>query len=520
MGTTLANLHVLNVEVLYSWMPDATIGRWSRHYVSLFSAAFLPELVDKKARSLSKKVPQPVLSAWLSDDDAVGISVFQRGRTIAAHISGLVEYSRMGNIPLFCQTLNLPEEDVSRLRTVWKKGSAEEQLLLTADLLGVPLYHDSIELPDRQYARNADAVDRWIRERPAPPKIRNTAKAALIQELPQFRCKPVSYRSPFHVSVDPYDNQYAYDRYHLWKARPDGTLGEIWTSEKYLRFFASDDRIICTDFYNKTVEYDSSVLLPRGYPICDDLLPLEDGRILQTIAAADERHTFLCCAPDGAALWWKDDLTSQEHVFAWNERELVLSRDTKECLQFVRMDLASGREIETLDRSVGLDAYQKRWHSGAWWITHDGRILENGVWKSKGNYQLTKLDGNLRKLSTAALPSYTQDVFFSPDNRLVYVFLYQSQILAMDADHLTVENTLNDKAFLMPLGFDGNHPGHRFWLQRNGSTVEAWDSLLTKTLSRHRLKGEIVGCHRDQYAHLCVSTWDERKRIFRIYRLV
>ncbi|MGM9520860.1 MAG: YncE family protein [Oscillospiraceae bacterium] len=523
MGTTLANLHILNgnLEQIKTWIPDAAIGQWSHHCVSVFSAGFLPELTDKKARTLSKQIPQPVLSAWLFDSDAVGISVFQHGKTVAAHIFNPDGYSKMGNIPLFCAVWNLPEEDIPRLRTVWRKGSAEEQLDLTAALLGLPLYHDAMELPDKQYERDTASVDRWIKERPAPPKIKNQAKAELIQELSKFRCYGMgSFRCPFYVSVDPFDDEYAYDRYHLWKAAPDGTVGEIWSDTKHPRFFVSDDRIICVDFRRRTAAYDSSGLLPCGHPLSDDLLMLEDGKTLQSEYSDDRQYSLLCCAPNGAELWRKSALTTpQERVFAWNGREMILARNTKERSLLARIDLADGHEIEVLDRPVGLNAYQKQWHNGAWWITHDGQRLEHGCWTGRGNYQLTKLDEHLRKISEAALPSYTQDIFFSPDGKIVYVFLYQNQVMVIDAERLTVEHILKDKAYLTHLGFDDKHPEPWFWLQRDGSTVEAWDSLLTKPLSRHRLKGEIVGCHRGQNRALCVSTWDKRKNIFRVYRL-
>ena len=104
----------------------------------------------------------------------------------------------MGNTPLFCTVWGLPEKDVSRLRRIWKKGSGEEQLDLTAALLGLPLCFDAELLPDTLCERDSAYVDRWIRERPDPPRIKNQAKAELIQELPNFGFKITGwYRTPF-----------------------------------------------------------------------------------------------------------------------------------------------------------------------------------------------------------------------------------------------------------------------------------------------------------------------------------
>ena len=99
------------------------------------------------------------------------------------------------------------------------------------------------------------------------------------------------------------------------------------------------------------------------------------------------------------------------------------------------------------------------------------------------------------------------------------MFFFEDRVLALDTEELTVRGELRDRAQRMPLGFDGGDAGPRLWLLRENSTAEAWDAGVTKPVSWHRLKGQYVGCHRDGEGRLCVSSWDEKKKIFRIYRL-
>lgn len=141
MGMTLANLHILGGDRIRSGAscrrPPWGFGPPTAFRV--FAPDLQPPTVDRQARALSRKIPQCVLSVWLFDEDAAGISIFHNGKREAAHVLDPNGYSKLGNIPLFCRLWGLPEEDVSRLRAVWKKGGAEEQLYLTGCLLGLPL---------------------------------------------------------------------------------------------------------------------------------------------------------------------------------------------------------------------------------------------------------------------------------------------------------------------------------------------------------------------------------------------
>ena len=518
MGTSLASLHIPggDIDQVRSLLPEAAVGAWSERFVSVFSAAFLPGLAEKEARALSKKIPLPVLAVWLFDSDAVGFRVFLRGKTVVTHILNPDGVSQMGNIPLFCQILDLPEEDVPRLRAAWKKGDAEEQLALTGTLPGAPLYHDSEVLPEGPCRRDAEQVDRWIRERPAPPRIKNQAKAQLIQELPGFRMEGTGcFDCPFYVSVEPWQIPHTRECSRLWQAGDDGTVSERWSSEARLRFFPSAQRILCADLHNGTVAFDSAGLLPLETPAGDDILPAAEGKTLQRLCT-EESQTLLCRAAGGGVLWRLEGLTPQTRLLAQSDRELLLLQRKQEGNFLSRIDLASGRELAAVPSPLGLDIYQACWRDGGWWSSHDGRIVEGGVLKENRGCRLTRLAADLSVTAEVSLPSYSQSLFFSPDGRRIYVFFFQEQVIVLDGETLAVERVLREKAFLGSLGFDRQG---RFWLQRDNSTVEAWDAGLTAPLSRHRLKGAIAGHHWDLEGRLCAVTEDEKKCVLRVYCL-
>ena len=366
MGTTLANLHILggNLEELRHLMPGAVVGVWSAGCVSVFAPDLAPVQADKRARALSGRIPQPVLSVWLFDSDAVGFSVFREGKRIAAHVHDPGGYQAMGNIPLFCRTWGLPEEDVPRLRAVWRKGDAEAQLDLTACLLGLPLAHDSEILPERLCRRETGPVDQWIRKRPAPPRIRNQAKAELIQEIAMFRLRGIpGSPSPCYVSEDPYDERCACCRCHLWEIRPDGTVRESWSTEHQIRLFAAEKRVIAADDRTGDILYDSAGRLSgRRIPGC--LTPLENGKILRRVVLEGNAEELTCLSPDGQELWRRIFDPACSRFLAQNGRELLVRDNTGD---LVLLDLSAGQEIGRCGLE-GINVYQAAWNGGAWWI--------------------------------------------------------------------------------------------------------------------------------------------------------
>ena len=521
MGTTLANLHILggDAKQIGGLMPGAAVGSWSAGCVSVFAPDLAPGLVDKRARALSGAVPQPILSVWLFDSDAVGFSIFQGGKRIASHIHNPDGYGALGNIPLFCRTWGLPEEDVLRLRAVWKKGGAEAQLELTACLLGLPLACDSETLPERAFVRETEPVDRWIRERPVPPWIKNQAKATLIQEIPRFRFHPISASAiPYYAHVEPYEEPYTGDRYHLWSAQADGTIRKIWSAEGQVRLFASASRAIGVDAKSGDVLFDTAGQLYEcslpGY-----LELLEDGTILQRTDSAEQKAWLACLSPEGERMWQISYDSACCQGLAQNGTELLMGKHTKGGMVLAGLDLRTGQERGQYSGLTGSALCQAAWGNSAWWIAYDRYVPLEGTENRRVDYRLVKLDRDLNVLAETALPAYPQTIFFSPGGRYGYVFFFEDQVLILNGTDLSIQNTLRERMFCMPLGFDGAAAEPRFWLLRGNSTVEAWDGELKKPVSRHRLKGACVGWHRDGAGQLCVSTWDEKKNLFRVFRL-
>ena len=431
---------------------------------------------------------------------------------------GFAEYMPI-SAPLLKRGMMIKVPDIPRLRAVWRKGNAEDQLELTACLLGLPLAYDSEDLPEQHCCRETEPVDRWIRERPMPPRIRNQAKAELIQEIPMFRYqRSCGDSSSYYVSAERCGERHLYGRCHLWEVQADGTIREIWTAEGDPQIYTSAKRIVAADTHTGEIQYDASGRLSgRCLPGCLELL--EDGKVLQQTFLEENKTYLVCFSPEGECLWQKIYEPACCTPLAQNGREILMRENTKESVDLVRLDLATGREVGRRGGLVGMSIYQTAWNGGAWWIVHDGYFPRVDEEERQISKQLIKLDQALEMRSQISLPMYSQSLFFSPDGNNGYVFSFEKQVMVLDTENLTVRNVLQDRSFLMPLAFDKRADGPCFWLLRGNSTVEAWDAALRKPLSRHRLKGSYVGCHRDGEGRLCVAAWDEKKELFRVFRL-
>lgn len=519
MGTTLANLHILggDEQQLCALIPRATAGQWSARFVSVYSKEFEPGLCEKTARALSKKLAHPVLLAWIFDSDTVGFAVYQSGKSVVEHVMSPEGYSKMGNIALFCKILGLPAEDVPRLRAVWKKGGAEEQMELTAMLLGLPLRNNCDWLPEKMHVRNTEEVDTWIAERPALPKIKSETKACVVQELMRFRWN-YRDRGSQYCSAESYDDDYVYHKVQFWVPTADGTLLPGWSTEEELSFHGSQDRVLGIDTTTGVVVYDSTGLLPEGYKSESQPIFLHDGGLLrkdEPNTEDDEIVTFIRCAPDGCELWRKSGKYQKYVIYECKNNEIIFVSDSSYTPWLERVDGLTGATIETLPQPFGLNVWSKAYHNGYWWIAHDGMFFVNSKWEQQGNF-LTKFDSAMRPLAEFPLPTFTQTLFFSPDSVYFYIFFYQKQVMVVNAETLAVENVLKDKSFLGPLGFDSSG---RFWLHRDSNTVEAWSADLAKPRARHRLKGQIMGWHVNEQGAMCIVTWSEKEKVLRVYTL-
>ena len=522
MGTTLANIHILDGddEIICALLPDAVVCRWSSRFISAYSQEFAPGLIEKTAKDLSRKVTQPILSAWLFDSDAAGFTVYQNGKVVAEHIMNPDGYCKMGNASLFCEALGLSAEDVPRLRFIWKKGDAEEQVDLTASLLGVPLYNDHIMLPDKQHSRDVDIVDKWISERPAPPKIKNETKAILLQELTHFRWNQI-ISGALYCSFEPYDYEYRSDEIQFWIPDMDGMLRSGWSTEENLDLYRSHDRVLVMDYSEGVITYDSAGLLPKGYKLkYPQAQPyfLSDGGLLwhgRLDSSECTGSTFIRCASNGSEMWHKKGIYREYEILTGENSEIIFPSESRTSRWLERVDTLTGATIERIPHPFGINVYGKKYHNGFWWIAHDGITLNEGKW-NKPVYTLAKYDNAFRTVAELSLPSFTQEIFFSQDDTRIYLFFYKNQVMVINPDSLVIENILNDKSFLYPLSFDISG---RFWLQRDRSTIEAWDANLSKPLSRHSLKGVIIGYHKTAQGGICIVTWNEKEKVVRVYRL-
>lgn len=512
MGTTIVNIHVYGGDErqIRELLPETLVGNWSENFISVYPSELEIDFGVKMSKALSRKVSQPILHTWLYDSDAVGFAIYQSGRTIAQHFMSPDEiYNRMGNIPLFCETLDLSADDTKRMRRIWKKGNAEEQVWLTGLILGVPLNHDYYYPPEKMCVRDVEAADKWLAERLEPKKITSETKAVLLQELVDFRFEALN-GSGQYCSATPLEvgwNTYDYDELIFWKVNKDGTISPGYTVTEFLDFFptASKERFIGLD--DGFVKFDSANLLPIGYQIGNSHYHrfLPDGGFLR------ESSGLVRYASDGAEMWKKNRGRMTDYMMTINN-EMIFVSTSRNINLLERVDGMTGELIEKREFNIGSipNPQHKINHNGMVWLAHDHRS-ENGEY----GYALTKLDTNLQIVGQLSLPTFVQRIFHSPDGAYIYVFFYQSQVMVVNAETLTIAHTLIDKSFLAPHGFDASG---RFWIQRGNSTIEAWDEILSKTLSRHKLKGMISGSHKDDQGNICVATNAEKNHLFRVYK--
>ncbi|MCL1993406.1 MAG: hypothetical protein FWG66_10730 [Spirochaetes bacterium] len=524
MGTKLANFHVLdgNIEQIRPLLPkEAQPGIWSQKFVSVYWPDFDIALNEKTAKAVSKKLEKTVLSAWLFDSDDIGLTVYQNGKSVAAHIMSPSGYSKAGNPAAFCETLGLPAEDAARLRVLWKKGDAEDQLYLTGKLLGLQLDREGEWLPEEPGERDEKEVDQWIAERPEPAKIKNETKAELLQELHESFDPNIS--APAQGRYYTYLSEYAEDiEYKCYLAGADGKLYLTYNAEDEAFLKALKTQSITESYYLYLHGGDSSKsreeLLAEyaGQPIF-----LPTGETLWWKYGLGRAVTLTLCAKDGSQIWQKQ-YDSVHSYFDCAAGEIIIKyMEDSAPLEYgiIRIDIRTGSVIEKLSKPFGLNAWSKAYHNGFWYVSHGGHFALQTAQVRQNT--LTKFDGDFKPQAELPLPSFRPELFFSPDNALpgsvhLYAFFFEDKVLVINPDTLALENTLNEKSFLSPLGFDS---AGRFWLRRDSSTVEAWDALLTAPRSRHKLKGAIIGNHTAGDGFLCAVTYSEKKKTLRVYKM-
>ena len=101
--------------------------------------------------------------------------LYQSGKNLTYHIA-LPKYGthKAGNSALFCSVLGLPEALAPKLKRLLAGCEVQEEKLgILQALLGAPLLIHCGEIPGEAVQEDSGALENWMRERPAPLKIKN-----------------------------------------------------------------------------------------------------------------------------------------------------------------------------------------------------------------------------------------------------------------------------------------------------------------------------------------------------------
>lgn len=541
MGTKLGNLHIRNatVEEVAPLLPGAIVGQWAEGFVSAYSEEYQWGSVEQAGKKLSRKLPAAtVLTAALFDSDVVSFEVYEAGKRLTAHLLNPYEdINRAGNPKVFCEALGLPPEDEKRLRTLWKKGDAEEQLELTGALLGLPLYHDPAYMPNEPTHRDVAAVDTWIAERPDPPKMKSVTKAELVQEISDVepatfyrRANQRKMEDRFVVFTPSTD----IDAHQIWTSTPNGTLrctaemtivnrGGIQT-----QFACSQNRalLLITKFSftpipnwpgaqngkpNGTyIVYDSSNKFSLPFYLSDGWLngciPTEDGGVWLAVSEEEAPDKLLRYGPDGNCVLEKtlgldERVLNMTEKYVYTRQYNISGGETFFCYD-LNGDLQGSISLSLNCSFLQVDS------SGELWLGENlGRTIVH-------------LDKNLNLLSrssslTSEYDYHVLDMDLSKDGGTVFLTSFQKGIFVLDVKDLSILRAKMTKDTVYDATVDGQG---RFWAGVSDSVLEAYDRNL-QTISRHRLKGTIINLYRNAQGDLIAYTHDHKRNIFRIYRI-
>ena len=540
MGAFLGNLQVWGAarEEVAALLPRALVGQWSEHFVTALDERYGMGTVDRPARKLSKELPEAVvLSVALSDSDLLELAVWQGGKqlTVRAHFpyDGV---SKRGNPKKFCQAFRLPPEDERRLKAVWAKGNAEEQLDLTAALLGTPLYADPRMVPEIPVARDEGYVDRWLAEHPDPPKVKNQTRAEEIQTLAGYSVEwRESGRSELRALLCHRPNaEGGHDpkRDVLLCPAPSGYLEE-WENFRPLaglechvsqsgdRFFVWSQREYHeTEMVTSTVWADSDRVLPCPFSFlldgvsreCCWFVGMEDGGLIADLVSVDaQQRPWEIIVPEelvrytsAGEVQWRvilQDKTKNRTVEMLHNGLIWLMEDK----DWVGIDQLDGRERVRIPRKWDVELMDIPSGEDELWAAKN--CVEQESWKVKWWLIRMDLAGNIRQegeLPASLLPKQKNLTFW--ENYIIFQS-FKSGLWLLDRNTLAVRHGIPDHREYVGTVVDR---AGRLWVQIGNSTVEAYDREL-KLLSRHRLKGEIMAWYLDDHGRLCVVTYSECK---------
>lgn len=573
MGTFLGNLQVLSAEEaeISAVFPTAKLGRWSERFVTVMEDSFAYGSVDRFSKKLSKQLPQAVvLGVGLIDSDALELTVYTGGKRITAHMG---EYegcpSKKGDPKKFCAALGLPEEDIPRLKAVWAKGDAEEQLELTAALLGAPLGCRVDWPPEEQAVRDAARVDRWLAERPDPPKVKNQTRAVLIQELTDvmiescadFRTNENDVSLPFTLHHVDQEGWFFRNEDECCCFGPNGTVVRVEprmdprpTVDRLTRCAGSlfynymeigDGRILGLSAWRQgfsdhccEVEEDSAGALRVPFSFAldgdrqefDHIWSMEDGGILvwyRQLNLSDGQgprspQDLVRYAADGTVLWRRQFGSASESPYSpqfFGDHLLWIQGPE----DFFSVDLDGNDHSHIAVPPYGSDlryGFIKRQKvSGQVWLTEE-KIYRDPFYTATS---IVRFDPEGTMLHKDPLPDGVSGssiflglarILHLPD--CVLVCGHNEGIWKLDPFDLSVKACIRDHRAYWGGWLDGKG---RIWVIVGSSTMESYD-LDLKLLSRHKLKGQnLSNVCLDCEGHLCVATYDHRRHILRVYRL-
>lgn len=566
MGTFLGNLTVLggSLEEVSALLPGTTVGKWSERFVTVLHENYGMGTVERPARKVSKALPEAtVLSAALVDSDLLELTVWQGGKRVTTR--GHFPYDgtpKRGDPKKFCAALGLPDEDVPRLKAVWAKGDAEEQLELTAALLGTPLYCDTRAVPTEKARRDAEGVDQWLAQRPDPPKVKNQTRAEVVQELSGLEIpfgagvggNGAGNLSRFRRVEDGMYLFFRWDRGKLTLTRP--FVPKVWLqANEWDHGVTYEDlgegRVLAIGW--ERVEIDNGgTSFCVGVGIVGDsagklncpldfeldgqrrdrssFYPMPDGGVLveyeplrQFFVYGDLAPAELVrYAPDGSILWRKvldrdtgypfrfwDDLLWMLKSYAGQEDEyylLDLDGNKVFCLQLPELP-------EEKDFSFRYHFLRKQPMEGELWVVReklDCRVC-------KATHTLLRLDTKGQMLGEHPLPCDMADQISDAVilKSRVCIDRFDEGIWVLDGEDFSVLAGIEDHRSYMSLETDG---AGRIWVAVSDSTWEAYDQDLN-LLSRHRLKGGTMDVEVDAEGHLRVLTYDEKNHTLRVYAM-
>lgn len=575
MGTSVSSLQILGVpeETVRVALPGALVGTWSERFVTA-----CPELtfrtLERKGSALSKKLDCTLLSVSMFDGDTLSLVLFREGKRLTRHVVD-PEYGKNieGNPKLFCSALDLPEELAPKLKRLFAAClSQEEKLSILHDLLGAPLfirYGDEEDgyLPEGPVKADSGPLEKWAKEHPEPPKIKNQCKAELIQEIPDldWYTEP-GYNATIFRNVDHADEEQA-EMFGCKVGDVVGTCcsGGYWAhrqtdgrlevtpltdpdpAEMYAalhkqppepEYVSADygythlgDRLVTIDhIYQKdkfgirqreqtVIVHDTAGILPcplalalNGSPAVahDPLQLLPDGGFLVAVAPLEDDSCPPVQIRKPALVRYEPDGT-QKWIFWGAEQIIQVTEDRIYALTKRQLDFSC--QLFVLDTDGTLIAQSSDvcpCNAEIYILGGTPYVLESRGWHEDD--LLHRLTPDLWSDGDISVPEMSK-LSVSPDGTQLYAAGYESGMRVIDTDSLCVIHELRQKSTFSCPVMDSQR---RLWMCGNGY-FECYTPEL-KCISRHRLKGEVVFTHQNDNGQVCAVTFQRSKYIVRVYR--